>query len=390
MKSLILSAALASLLLALFATGCSSDQGLGNLLAGQACDAFSLHTDPKCVCCSESGGGCVAGDSPCAPEDASPSCGNRCPAGLSCVKQNGRHVCGFESECVGPSEQRCGNCGTQSRTCEDGQWSSWSVCEAEGECAAGSSERCADGNRTCGADCSWGACEECACSPGATQECDDGGGEQQCSGNCAWGPCVPYACQPGDTQEQDCGLCGKQTITCLDNHTWSAAGECLGQGECQAGSFEPCGGGNYHACSETCSWGACEAVECTPGTSETEACGTCGSRTRDCVQGTWSAFGACQNQGVCEPNQSQGCGNQGTQTCNAQCQWNACTGQTCDGSPVELCGNCGFRSRTCNNGNWSAFGACTGERDCLPGQSQACGAGMSQSCGLDCYWGACQ
>jgi hypothetical protein len=378
--------ALVAIILGLFGAACSSSEGVGNLLAGQACDAFTLRSDPRCVCCSNGGGACISGESPCAPEDASPTCGNPCPSDLSCVTLNGKAVCGQKSECIGPTEQACGNCGTQTRSCLDGQFTSWSVCQGEGECPAGSSERCSGGSRVCSPSCSWGACETCACNAGDTQACK--GGEQQCDG-CQWGACVQYACQEGDTQEQDCGNCGKQTLTCTAQHTWSV-GECKNQGECSAGDFQSCGGANYHECSAACVWGECAAVECTPGTSDSEDCGNCGSRSRDCVNGKWSAFGACKTAGVCKPSASQACGNGGMQTCNASCQWTGCTGQKCDGSPVELCGNCGFHSRTCSNGTWSAYGACNGERDCLPGDSRACGATMSQSCGLDCYWGACQ
>jgi hypothetical protein len=387
-RSVSIAGALLGGLLGLFGAGCSSSEGLGNLLAGQACDAFTITTDPRCACCSERGGFCTSGLSECAPEDASPTCGNRCPEGLSCNKQpDGKSICGQKTECVGQRQQACGNCGAQNRTCEAGEWSRWSTCEDEGECAAGSSERCSGGSRTCDAQCSWGECEQCACDPGDTQECS--GGEQQCNGNCQWGQCVQYACQTGETQEQACGNCGTQTLTCTANHTWSA-GACQDEGECAAGDFQACGGGTYHECSAKCAWSACAAVTCTPGGSETEACGNCGSRSRECVRGEWTAFGACKNAGVCAPNDSQACGNGGTQTCNNACNWNACTGQKCDGSSVELCGNCGFHSRTCSNGTWSAYGACNGERDCLPGAEKACGAGMTQTCGLDCYWAACQ
>jgi hypothetical protein len=374
-------------LLGLFGAGCSSSDGLGNLLAGQACDAFSLQSDPRCACCSMLGGRCTSGETECAPEDASPSCGNRCPEGLACVKLMGQEksVCGQPTECIGPTTQDCGNCGSQTRTCDSGEWSEWSECASEGDCAPGGSELCRGGSRTCSSSCTWGTCQQCSCSAGETQAC--AGGEQTCDG-CQWGPCVQYACEAGDTQEQACGNCGSQTQTCTANHTWQT-GACQGEGTCAAGEFAACGGGNYHTCTDKCAWGACAAVDCTPGDSESEDCGNCGSRTRDCVQGQWTAFGACKTAGVCAPKANQACGNGGSQTCSNACQWTACSGQKCDGSSVELCGNCGFHSRTCSNGTWSAYGACNGERDCLPGDEQACGAGMSQACGLDCYWGAC-
>ena len=378
--------ALLGVLLGLFGAGCSSAEGVGNLLAGQACDSFTINTDPNCACCSNRPGSCTSGVSECAPEGASPTCGNRCPEGLSCVTLNGKSVCGQKSECVGPTAQACGNCGTQTRTCESGDWSAWSKCKAEGECPAGVSEACDGGTRTCASSCTWGDCQQCGCNAGDTKACK--GGEQQCDGNCQWGQCVQYACQAGDTQEQACGNCGTQTLTCTADHVWST-GACEAQGECSAGDFQTCGGGNYHECSDKCTWGACAAVDCAPGTSDSQACGNCGTRTRTCGNGVWSAYGACKTAGVCAPNTSQACGNGGMQTCTNACQWNACSGQKCDGSPIESCGNCGFHSRSCSNGTWSAFGACNGERECLPGDSQACGASMSQDCGLDCYWGAC-
>jgi hypothetical protein len=51
---------------------------------------------------------------------------------------------------------------------------------------------------------------------------------------------------------------------------------------------------------------------------------------------------------------------------------------------------CGIQTRVCNNGNWSAFSACNGERDCIPGTSEDCGGGTSRSCNFQCFWDACQ
>src|SRR5262249_31377740 len=81
------------------------------------------------------------------------ACGMACGAGVTC--QAGKCACS------GPSSQTCGNCGTQTRTCDArGTWSAWSSCTGTG-----------------------------ACSPGATQACD-GTGTQTCTNACQWASCV--------------------------------------------------------------------------------------------------------------------------------------------------------------------------------------------------------
>src|SRR5439155_8120483 len=44
--------------------------------------------------------------------------------------------------CGGAMTRACGNCGTQSRRCQDGKWSDWSTCGSEGPCAPSSSQAC--------------------------------------------------------------------------------------------------------------------------------------------------------------------------------------------------------------------------------------------------------
>jgi hypothetical protein len=58
--------------------------------------------------------------------------------------------------------------------------------------------------------------------------------------------------------------------------------------------------------------------------SATQACGNCGTQTRTCDKGVWSAWSACAGEGVCAPDTTQGCGTAGTQTCGTSCQWSAC------------------------------------------------------------------
>lgn len=402
--------------------GCSAggSEGPGNLLSGQACDLFTIGSDPLCVCCSSSASRCTIEASPCAPESRSLLCGDRCPTGYSCVTVNGKSVCGTRSYCDGPAEQSCGNCGTQTRTCNDGTWSSWSECKG-GECAAGTIGTCESGVRECSATCSWGACVECIdgqvdtkicgtcqartrvcrgahwgewsdcepfgeCTPGNVQACP--GGEQHCGTGCWWNECIAYECVAPAVLSEPCGKCGTRTRTCRDNHTWGDLSACTGEGECTPGAVENCG--KYrHYCSDACHWGEC-TPECTSGAVDTQACGNCGTRSRSCRDGLWSSFGNCTGQGECAAGTAKACGKGGTQSCTSACKWDVCQGQKCDGDSVRLCGNCGFQSRTCNNGIWSGWGECTAERDCVPGQVQSCESNGTRTCGLDCYWERCQ
>jgi hypothetical protein len=123
-----------------------------------------------------------------------------------------------------------------------------------------------------------------------------------------------------------------------------------------------------------------------------QACGRCGTQTRTCSGGQWSAWSTCTGEGVCAPSTSQSCGSGGMQSCGGDCKWGPCGNQSCPGPSSQACGNCGTSFRTCDNstGAWSAWSACTGQGPCAPNATQACGtAGGSQTCGSDCRWGAC-
>ncbi|MBI2394313.1 MAG: hypothetical protein HYV09_32375 [Deltaproteobacteria bacterium] len=66
------------------------------------------------------------------------------------------------------------------------------------------------------------------------------------------------------------------------------------------------------------------------------------------------------------------------------------------GPASEPCGKCGTRTRTCvAPGTWGAWGACTGEGVCTPGEvasvSTACGGALekkTKTCTTSCTWGA--
>jgi hypothetical protein len=358
-------------------------------------------------------------DGVCVPNDIT-ACGN-----------DGTEVCGGNCQwsecggqrCEGPSSEACGNCGTRTRSCDNGVWSDWSECSGEGECEPDAARGCGSGGtQVCGGSCTWNDCvgqsctgpasESCGrcgthsracdngiwsswsdctgqgtCEPNDTQACGSSG-TQTCSIECEWGSCGNQVCVGESSQA--CGNCGSQTRTC-NNATgaWSSWSSCSGQGECQPSATQACGTGGSQTCSSTCVWGNCTGQTCTGVTSQ--SCGNCGSQTRTCNNGVWSAWSACMNQGECSPNDSQACGTNGKQTCNNSCKWNSCTGQSCTGEAVEACGNCGTHSRTCNNGVWSTWSTCTGQGACAPGSVQTCATtGAQLTCDTKCQWsGTC-
>ena len=322
--------------------------------------------------------------------------------------------------CEGPHSRACGNCGTQTRICDNGTWLDLSECLGEGECAPDTSEACDGGERSCGGDCRWGACvsSECegpstrACGNCGTQRrsCDDGvwsawsecqgegecspdaseacgsQGSRTCGGNCQWSECAGQTCTGPDTEA--CGNCGTRHRVC-DNGVWSSWSECSGEGDCAPNDRQACGSSGTQTCGGDCHWGTCTGQTCSGPSSE--ACGNCGTHTRTCKNGVWSSWSACSGEGVCTPTTSQSCGNSGTQTCNTSCEWGTCGNQMCSGASSRACGNCGTQTRTCDNstGQWSAFGPCSNEGECAPGASQSCGTGGTQTCSDKCTWNSC-
>jgi sugar lactone lactonase YvrE len=65
-------------------------------------------------------------------------------------------------------------------------------------------------------------------------------------------------------------------------------------------------------------------------------------------------------------------------------------GHACTGPSDESCDNCGRRSRTCSNGDWSPWGPCIGAGPCTPKATGTCGGGSgARTCGDTCQWNAC-
>jgi len=263
---------------------------------------------------------------------------------------------GLAPGCAGMALQACGMCGTQLRSCQEGQWSEWVVCESQGVCLPGASEPCGrGGTRSCGGGCEWGACES-----------------QTCEG----------------VTSRSCGNCGTETRRCL-NGVWSEWSGCEGQGACMPGATQGCGSGGTQACGGNCQWGLCGSQSC-PG-APTQACGNCGTSARECDpdRGTWSEFGACTGTGECAPDATRECGSRGTRTCRGDCTWDtACTGQVCEGPSTRACDNCGTQTRTCDSdtGQWSEWSACRGQGECSPNDTRECGRGGTRICGGNCRW----
>jgi hypothetical protein len=351
------------------AGGCRKYAG-GTICASQTC----VNGTKTLVSTCDGAGTCVPGASfACAPYTCAAD-GANCNG--ACVGE------GPSTMCQAPTKCMSGKCGqaAKGQTCLDN-----SDCQSGLSCAGGV---CCD--RACGGSCesctvagSVGTCTAIGCQPGSTQTCGMNG-TQACTNACQWGQCTGQTCVGPATQA--CGNCGTQTRAC-NNGVWSKWSTCMNEGMCAPGSMKKCGTGGMQTCSPACQWGTCGGQTCTG--PMTQACGNCGTQSRTCNNGTWSDWGACMNEGMCAPGANQACGTGGMQTCTSACQWAACAGQTCTGPMTQACGNCGTQSRTCSNGAWSPWGACMNEGACMPGATQACGMGGTQTCNPSCQWDTC-
>ena len=207
--------------------------------------------------------------------------------------------------------------------------------------------------------------------------------------------------------------CGVGTRTCALG-VWSACSEtnplvCVNYATCQTESMcvavcptdppEVCNGVD-----DDCDGAVDEGFQCLAGQTQTEACGSCGTRTRSCTAGcSWGSWSACSGGGVCTPGQTQtaSCGDCGTKsrTCNSSCNWGSYG--TCSGEGVcapgvtqsASCGNCGTKTRSCSSScSWGSYGSCTGQGSCSPGQTQSTSCGncgsKTRSCSSSCSWGS--
>jgi hypothetical protein len=358
-------------------------------------------------------GECAASDAKACAGGGTQTCGNDCRWG-GCLG----------GACTGPTTQACGHCGTQTRTCTNGVFSEWSACTGEGVCAPGATQGCGQGGTsvcdgtchagTCMPSCTGPATQACgncgtqsrtcnngtwsdwtscagqgACAAGSTQGCGVGG-TATCSGTCQWGSCDHQMC-PG-SGSQACGQCGTQTRTCDQTTlTWSGWSSCGMEGPCAPGATQPCGSGGTQTCTSGCQWGTCKGQACPPGPS-TQACGNCGSQMRTCDgdTGTWTAWSTCSGEKACPAGSSRTCGNQGIQACGTDCQWQpACLAQQCPpGGTTQACAKCGVQTRFCDTslGVWSFWSACMNQGVCNAGEMKSCSNTGTNLCTSSCQW----
>jgi hypothetical protein len=275
---------------------------------GTECSAAGCH-----------GGVCDAEPTP-VPDGTPCSGGGTCTGG----------VCSAVCTPSTTEDQACGDCGTQTRTCDgQGQWGTFGDCGGEG------------------------------------------------------------ICTPGDLDSRSCGNCGAQSRTCNDDCTWSDWSECVGEGECVAGTTEqrPCGdcGTQERHCSNACHWTLVGTCDDTPGVP-----GACDDQ-EICTTDTCDATGLCQNPTctdddlVCCPDGCAACCGTDATSCVGDpgaCQrWDCqdetcvavdvadgtdpggdCPGRTCCAGACAAC--CGTDTSTCGAEalctNWSCVtGVCT-------------------------------
>lgn len=189
-------------------------------------------------------------------------------------------------------------------------------------------------------------------------------------------------CVPGTSETTACGMCGRQTQRCGVTCAWERIGDCTDEGECLPGatmtSADGCGPGEVQdfACTSECVFeplSGCAADTCDPpGTTETVACGMCGTEERFCnSSGVWSR-GPCTGEGSCVPGTTR----------------------------TVPCGMCGTQPARCDAGcAWEATDLCAGEGECSPGatthSSVGCPVGQTQpmTCDTTCSFspsGSCE
>ena len=138
---------------------------------------------------------------------------------------------GVGSCCTTPGQtqaQNCGNCGTQTKTCQsNNQWSNWGTCTGEGVCSSGQAQaqncgNCGTQSRTCQSNCQWPI---------------------------TWGTCNNQgACSPGSTDSSGCTTC--KTRTCQNNCNW---GPCSGSSSCTIGQAQCTANDRFQTC-PSCTW----------------------------------------------------------------------------------------------------------------------------------------
>ena len=306
-------------------------------------------------------------------------CGGMCRWGTACTGQT----------CTGASSERCGDCGTRTRTCDTntGAWSGWSECRNEGDCSPGETRSCGSGGmQTCSNTCRWN--EAC---PG--QMCD-GPDERVCADNqcitqgrtCdmntgsygAWSPACTPGCVPGT-------LVTGGTPACPENSGRVCTEACTTMGvscTCRTG---------YADCT------ANDTVDCVNVQEDELNCGRCGMRctgSQLCINGMCSCpAGTCLDNGECinTGTSNEHCGGcdrpcTGDLTCgNGMCR--CPEGETSCGEPNNCVNfrndplNCGGCGNVCRGGQVCVAPAGGGASACqCPPGTTACGTAPNIRC----------
>ncbi|MBI5500229.1 MAG: putative metal-binding motif-containing protein [Deltaproteobacteria bacterium] len=286
------------------ATGCLAgtppvcDDGLG--CTSDSCDAAGAGGAGACTAASPDRDGDTYGDQSCTGSD--------CNDTNLAIHPGASEVCNsLDDDCNGATDETYA-------------------------CVPGSAQACTvgacSGSQTCSGSCTWGACtvsgaEVCngvddncnglsdegySCVLGATQPCWVGScpGTQSCGAGCSWGACNVTATEVCNGADDNCNGSTDEGFSCIAGRTQS----------CTVGS---CSG--TQTCSFSCAWGSCTVT----------ASESCNGIDDNCNGATDEVF-------ACRLGATQGCttacGTGGSQSCQAgSCTWGSCC------APAEICGN---------------------------------------------------
>jgi hypothetical protein len=339
------------------------------------------------------------------------TCGGNCRWGTACTGQT----------CTGPSTQRCGDCGTQTRTCNTntGEWSGWGTCADEGDCTAGETRTCGanmSGTQTCTAACRWdAACPGQMCDGPATRACQGNPCAMQtrtCNMNTgAWGQwsACPTGCVPGATDTMGCMANAQRTCTqmctmgsCACN---SGLMQCPGSTVCRdlMTDVDNCGRcGNACADGLECSAGRCvcsgAAEECPAGSgvcvntqTNGQNCGECGNACvggmmcmgGDCACPSMETFCTATNTCVNFSNDAMNCGGCGNRctTARPSCVGGMCR---CGGSAPDDCSGTCTNIQSDRNNCGGCNVRCVGEEMCNGGRCMLDCPPWQTPCGGQC------
>ena len=181
------------------------------------------------------------------------------------------------------------------------------ICVDASDCDCETDEECPEGTK-----CTECECVGTECDPAAEKTCFNGvhKGKQVCEKGfwslCDAPPCTEHEddCDNGIDDDCDGFIDCDDVLDC----------PCLCDDGAVKDCFATCGVGEQ-TCSEGV-WGDCVPQDdcCEPGDGQEEACGACGSRSRECPEtGFWEDWSECQGQGLCEAGAEE------TLTCGAMC-----------------------------------------------------------------------